>query len=197
MTESLDQNVDVRAPLLSAESADELASLRKAFKDEIQPEGPIENMYVDDFAELIFEIRRLRRYKTAIVNCSRLAALQGLLQRLLDSREFEFPYLHEQAAEELARGWFEKEKAKTKVATLLRKFGLDEDAIDAEAFRQCSEEVERIERILTALEFRRDTALHCVADYRRILSKRPQRTVDQILDNDDVPRLIAVGKRSV
>jgi hypothetical protein len=185
------------APLLSAESADEFASLRKAFKDEIQPEGPIENMYLDDFAELIFEIRRLRRYMTAIVNCSRLAALQGLLQQLLDSREFEFPYLHEQTAEELARGWFEKEKAKNQVAKLLRKYQMDEEAIDAEAFRQCSEEVERIERILTALEFRRDKALHCVADYRRILSKRLQRTADQILDNDDVPRLIAVGKRSV
>ena len=60
MPEPLNKN-DVCAPLLSAESADELASLRKALKNEIQPEGPTENVYVDDLAELIFEFQYHRR----------------------------------------------------------------------------------------------------------------------------------------
>ena len=80
-------------------------------------------------------ILRLRRCKTGIVNGAFLAALQGILEQLLCRQDYEFPYYHGEAAEDLARGWFENKKAKSKVATLLRKFGLDEGAIEAEAFR--------------------------------------------------------------
>ena len=55
----------------------------------------------------------------------------------------------------------------------------------------CSEDLERLDRMLTALEFRRDKALRCVADYRQILSKQLQQAADRILDNDDVPRLVS------
>ena len=82
MTQLLDQNLDVlrsMAPLLSAESADEFASLRKQLENEIHPEGPIEQIYLDEFAIIIWEIWRLRRYKTVIINNARLAALQGIL----------------------------------------------------------------------------------------------------------------------
>jgi len=199
MTQSSDQNADgfhSMAPLLSAESADEFASLRKAFENEIHPVGSIEQMYVDDFAELIFEIRRLRRYKTAIINSSRLAALQGILKQLLYSGDFEFAYVHEQAAEELARDWFKKKSAKTKVATLLRIFGLDEEAIDAGAFRLCSEDVERLDRMLALAEARRDKALRSVAELRLVLSKQLKQAAGRVLnEEDEVPRLVAVVKR--
>jgi hypothetical protein len=198
MTQSLDQNVDVlhpMAPLLSAESADEFASLRKELKNEIQPEGAIEQMYVDDFATLIWEILRLRRYKTVIINNSRLAALRGILEQLLCRRDFDHLYDHEHAAEDLARSWFDSKKAQTRVAKLLRKFQMDEGAIEAEAFRLCSEDLERLERLLTALEVRRDKVLRCIAEYRQVFSKQLRQAGDRILDHDEVPRLVAVVKR--
>ncbi len=199
MTESLDQNVDMLrsvAPLLITESVDEFASLRKGLKSEIKPEGVIEQMYVDDFATLIWEILRLRRYKTVIINNSRLAALRGILDQLLCPRDYDGPYDKDLDAEDLARSWFHNKKAQTRVAQLLRQFQMDEGAIEAEAFRLCSEDLERLERILTALEFRRDKVLRSIAEYRQILSKQLQQAADRILDNDDVPRLVAVAKRS-
>ena len=51
-------------------------------------------------------------------------------------------------------------------------------------------------RMLTALEFRRDKALRAIADYRQIISKQLQQAADRILDNDEVPRLVAGAKRS-
>jgi hypothetical protein len=198
MTQSIDQNADgfhSMAPLLSAKSADEFASLRKEFKNEIQPEGPIEQMYVDDFTELIFEIRRLRRYKNITINNSRLAALQKILEQLLCRRDFDGLYDHDHDAEDLSRSWFDNKKAQTRVAKLLRKFQMDEGAIEAEAFRLCAEDLERLDRMLTALEFRRDKTLRCIADYRQILSKQLQQAADRILDNDEVPRLVATSKR--
>lgn len=202
MTHSLDQNVDLSrsmAPLLSAESADEFASLRKELKNEIHPEGPIEQLYVDDFATLIWEIWRLRRYKTVIINNSRLAALQKILEELLCRPDYDpdsdFIYVHSRAAEDIARSWFDNKKAQARVAKLLRKFQMDDGAIEAEAFRLCAGDLERLDRTLTALEFRRDKALRCIADYRQILSKQLQQAANRILDNDEVPRLVAVGKR--
>jgi hypothetical protein len=199
MTESLDQNVDMLrsvAPLLITESVDEFASLRKGLKSEIQPEGAIEQMYLDDFATLIWEILRLRRYKTAIINSSRRAALQGILEQLLWDQDYEHSYQKDKDAEDLARSWFTNKNAQARVAKLLRKFQMDEGAIEAEAFRLCSEDLERLERILTALEFRRDKVLRCIADYRQGLAKQIKQSTDRILDNDEVPRLIAVAKRS-
>jgi hypothetical protein len=199
MTESLDQNVDMLrsvAPLLITESVDEFASLRKGLKSEIKPGGVIEQMYVDDFATLIWEILRLRRYKTIIINNARLAALRGILEQLLCRGDYDGTYDHEHAAEDLARSWFDDKKAKTSVAKLLRQFQMDEGAIEAEAFRLQGEDLERLDRILTALESRRDKALRCIADYRQSLAKQIKQSTDRILDNDEVPRLIAVGKRS-
>ena len=200
MTQSIDQNADgfhSMAPLLSAESADEFASLRKELKNEIHPEGPIEQIYVDDFATLIWEILGLRRYKTVIINNSRLAALRGILEQLLCRRDYEGYNGHEHAAEDLARGWFDSKKAQARVAKLLRKFQMDEGAIEAEAFRSRAEDLERLERILTALEFRRDKALRSIREYRQILSKQLQQAGNRILDNDEEPPyLVAMGKRS-
>jgi len=198
MTQSLDQNVDVfhsMAPLLINESADEFASLRKGLKSEIKPEGAIEQIYVDDFATLVWEILRLRRYKAVIVDNSRLAALRGILEHLLHRLDHEQAYDHEQAADALARRWFDSKKAKTRVAKLLAQFQMDEGAIDAEAFRRCAEDVERLDRMLTALEFRRDKTLRFVADYRQLLSKQLRQAGDRILEHDEVPRLVAVVKR--
>jgi hypothetical protein len=197
MTQSLDQNVDVLhpAPLLINESADEFASLRKGLKSELKPEGAIEQIYVDDFATLVWEILRLRRYKAVIVDNSRLAALRGILEHLLHRLDHEQAYDHEQAADALARRWFDSKKAKTRVAKLLAQFQMDEGAIDAEAFRRCAEDVERLDRMLTALEFRRDKTLRFVADYRQLLSKQLRQAGDRILEHDEVPRLVAVVKR--
>jgi hypothetical protein len=200
MTQSLDQNVQVlrsMAPLLSAESADEFASLRNKLENEIHPEGPIEQIYLDEFAIIIWEIWRLRRYKTVIINNARLEALQKILEQLLCRPDYDpvsdFTDVHSRAAEDLARSWFDTKKAKTRVAKLLRKFQMDEGAIEAEAFRLCAEDLERLDRMLALAEVRREKALRCIADYRQILSKQLQQAANRILDHDEVPRLVASG----
>ena len=198
MTELIDRNADglrSMAPLLSAESADEFASLRKQLENEIHPEGPIDQIYVDDFATLIWEILRLRRYKTIMIDNHRRDALRGILVQLLCDDDYDQPYDKMLDAKDLACSWFDSKKAQARVAKLLRKFQMDEAAIEAEAFRLCSEDLERLDRMLTALEFRRVRALRFIAEYRQILSRQLRQAADRILDNDEVPRLVAVAKR--
>jgi hypothetical protein len=79
---------------------------------------------------------------------------------------------------------------------LLGQFQLDEGAIEAEAFRLSSEDLERLDRMLTLAEVRREKALRFVADYREGLSTQLQQAADRILDHDEPPRLVAERKRS-
>jgi hypothetical protein len=199
MTETLNQNPNALrslAPLLNTESVNEFESLRNELRIEIKPEGPIEQMYVDDFAALLWEILRFRRFKVVTMNNARLAALQGILEQLLSDQDYEHSYLKDPDAEELARSWFDDKKAQTRVAKLLRKFQMDEVAIEAEAFRLRAEDLDRLDRMLTALELRRDRALRFIAEYRQLLSKQLREAGDLVLDNDEVPRLVASSKRS-
>jgi len=163
---------------------------------DIKPTGFIERMYAEDVIALTWDIRRLRRSKTGIINSTFLAALQGILLQLLCPRDFELRFQHEEVAEDLARGWFRNKTSKAQVATLLRKFGLDEGAIEAEAIRLRAEDLERMDRMLALVEVRRDKALHYVEGYRESLAIRIKRSTDRILENDEVPRLVAASKRS-
>jgi hypothetical protein len=72
--------------------------------------------------------------------------LEKILKQLLERSDFERSFDLEQAAKDLARAWFHSKSARTKVAKLLRKFNMNEDAIEAEAFRLCDEDVERLDR---------------------------------------------------
>jgi hypothetical protein len=73
---------------------------------------------------------------------------------------------------------------------------MDESAIEAQAFRLCADDLERLDRMLTLAEARRDKALRCLAEYRQIFAKQVRESTDRILDNEDVPRLVSVVSRA-
>ena len=168
-------------PLLITESQDRFASLYAELEQDIQPKGPIERTYVFDIANITWDIERYRRYKTVIINNSWIAALQGILEQILCRQNFDGEDDHEETAEALAHGWFENKRVKTQVANMLRQFQLDESAIEAEAFRLMSSDIDRMDRMLTLAEVRRDKALRNIAEYRDSLSLQLRQTSERIL----------------
>src|SRR4051794_17064802 len=125
MSSPPDRKLDVvqaRPPLLRTESAAEFASLCDELEREIKPDGAIEQIYVQDIAELVWETLRYRRFKAVIINSATLLALRGLLGQLLSPEDMKYPG-DETEADKLAHGWFKDAQAKTQVANLLRKFG--------------------------------------------------------------------------
>src|SRR5690242_12547691 len=94
-----------KAPLLASESRDEFNRVCEALNDQIKPRGIIEQIYVEDIAYLVWEILRLRRCKTAIINLAFRAALTQVVTQL--SREpGEWEHQVRPHSEELARKWF-------------------------------------------------------------------------------------------
>ena len=153
------------ASLLITESKPEFDRIRDALDEEIKPRGILEQMYVEDVAYLSWEVLRLRRSKTAIVNLAFRAALEKLIGQLLREPGQSEYQLGDQP-DELARDWFSDPNVKKQIADLLREFDLDESAIEAEAIRQSADDLERIDRLMASAEARRDKALVCVAQYR-------------------------------
>jgi hypothetical protein len=177
-----------KLPLLITESADEFDALRDAFEQEIKPRGIIEQMYVHDISAIVWEILRLRRCKVVIINLALRSALQSLLKQLL-RQPGQHEYEVEDEAQTLARSWFTDQEAKKQVSEMLSGFDLDESAIEAEAVRRSSSDLEVLDRMLTSLESRRNKALGCVAEYRASLAQQLRDSADRIIDAKGVLRL--------
>ena len=177
-----------KLPLLITESADEFDALRDAFEQEIKPRGIIEHMYVHDISSIVWEILRLRRCKVIIINSAFRSALQNLLKQL-SRLPGQYEYQVEGEAEALAHSWFTDQEAKKQVSEILSRFDLDESAIEAEAIRRSSSDLELLDRMLTSLESRRDKALGCVAQYRASLAHQLRENSDRIIDGKGVLRL--------
>jgi hypothetical protein len=177
-----------KLPLLITESADEFDDLRDAFEREIKPRGIIEQMYVHDVSSIVWEILRLRRCKVVIINSAFRSALQSLLKQVL-RQPGQYEYQVEGEAEALAQAWFTDQEAKKQVSEILAGFDLDESAIEAEAIRRSSSDLELLDRMLTSLESRRNKALGCVAEYRASLAHQLQESAERVIDAKDVLRL--------
>src|SRR5215467_7319275 len=177
-----------KLPLLITESPDEFDAVRDAFEREIKPRGIIEQMYVHDVSSIVWEILRLRRCKVVIINSAFRSALQTLLRQLL-RQPGQSEYDVGDEAEALAQAWFTHQEAKKQVSEILAGFDLDESAIEAEAIRRSSSDLELLDRMLTSLESRRNKALGCVAEYRASLAHQLRESADRIIDGKGVLRL--------
>jgi hypothetical protein len=176
-----------KLPLLITESADEFDALRDAFEQEIKPRGIIERMYVHDICTIVWEILRLRRCKVVIINTAFSWALEELLVRLRQPGQPDFQA--RDGARQLAQAWFTDQEAKKQVSETISRFDLDESAIEAEAVRRSSADLELLDRMLTSLESRRNKALCCVAEYRASLAHQLRQSADRVIDGKDVLRL--------
>jgi len=177
-----------KLPLLITESAEEFDALRDAFEREIKPRGIIEQMYVHDICSIVWEILRLGRCKVVIINSAFRSALQHLLMQLLKGPG-EYDYEVENQAQALAQSWFTDQEAKKQVSETLSRFDLDESAIEGEAIRRSSSDLELLDRILTSLESRRNKALACVAEYRASLAHQLRESADRIIGGKGILRL--------
>jgi hypothetical protein len=149
------------------------------------------------------------RHQLARLEDSAPAAMQGghhqfglpqriervLLQFLKEPGHYDYDvedsddYDVEDRAQALAGPWFTDKEAKKQVSEILSEFKLDESAIEAEAIRRSSSDLELLDRMLTSLESRRNKALGCIAEYRASLAHQLRESAGRIIDGKDVLQL--------
>lgn len=171
-------------PLLISESEDEFEALRSNLIEEINPRGIIEHMCVADIAEIVWESRRLHRCKAVMINMHYSAALKSLLRNVLVGDVVDYDH-----AEVLAQTWFTDKKAKKEVAEILRRFHLDEFAIEAQAIKSVASELEILDKRLMSLETRRNRAIRNIAEYRESFARKVRESSGRIIEADLVVRL--------
>ena len=170
-----------KVTLLMTESAKEFASLCASLSREMKPRGIIEQTYVDDFATILWEIRRLRRCKAVIINTAFRPALENLLRQLMRPPGLSL----DDRVNALALAWFSDPQCKDEVTETLREFHLDDFAIEAEVIRISARDLEPLDRMVTSLEVRRDKVLRSIAEYRYTFAKQLRQTSDRLLENND------------
>src|SRR5262249_30416456 len=126
--------------------------------------------------------------RRSFINSAFRSALRHLLVQLLKQPgQFERDVRDE--AQELVDAWFTDKGAKKQVSEILSQFNLDESAIEAEAIRKSSADLELLDRMLSSLESRRNKALGGVAEYRASLAHQLRESADRIIDGKGVLRL--------
>jgi hypothetical protein len=171
-----------RSALLMTESKEDYEALQASLEREIMPRSFVESIYVADIATLSWEILRLRRAKAGIINANFEKAIVNLLEPLLGM-------FGSNEANGLARRWFTDSKAKKEIAELLGGVRLDEFAIEAEAIRLSSTDLELLDRMLSACEARRNRALRSIEDYRVGFAKTVRESSDRELQENKASKI--------
>jgi len=167
-----------KPPLLLTESQSEFDDLEARFRKEILPRGIVEQIYFDDIIASVWEILRLRRCKTVIVNIAFKQALHALLDAQLG---------YDYRANDLVERWFNDPAARSEVVEGLGELKLDESAIEAEAIRISSASLEGIDRMLAAAESRRSRAFRNIEDCRASFAKTIRTVSDRALQQGTEP----------
>jgi hypothetical protein len=169
-----------KPPVLRSESADEYTSLHKKLIEEIEPRGPIEAVYVEEITALIWDIQRLRNCKVSVIHQMSRRALESILIQLLTINK-------KIKIDRLANRWFEDAAAKEEVSAILKRFDLDESAIEAEAIKLASDHLEWLDKALVLASSRLDKSLRFIKSYRVGFADDVRRQTDRLLMADVTP----------
>jgi len=187
-SQSVELQLLSKTPVLITESANDFSALHAALIQEIKPRGIVEQIYVADISALVFEILRLRRCKNAVINTAFKEALEEIVPDLAGRPEDEAD--KSEWVDAILADWFTKPEARKEVLKLLKQFGLDESAIEAEAIRSRFSELEALDRMLTLLESRRNKAFRSIKDYRSSFAEELREVSNRLIETDPVIQLV-------
>ena len=164
------------------EDASPYETLRARVAETVRPANVVEEIWVREVVELVWETVRLRRQKAALINSS---AKEGM-QRLLFALNYD-------DAIELAKGWFARDSAAVAdVEARLADAGLGIDAAMAQTLRLHLAEYEGMDRMLRSAEARRDAALLAIERHRAHFADTLRRaTLAVEIEAEQAPALIA------
>ena len=165
-------------PLLDGESQEVYDTLLARVTGTVSPKDIIEEIWVHDIVDLVWEILRLRRLKVALLSSS----VGRGLHKLYDDRDEIL------ASDSLIARWSAREPAAVKkVEQFLKDHGLTMDAVMAHSFVACLDEIERIDIAISRAEARRNAAQREIERRRSVFGQTLQRAVQQIEHDAVVP----------
>ncbi|MGY8678211.1 hypothetical protein Q2941_10370 [Bradyrhizobium sp. UFLA05-153] len=169
--------------VLPTESAEQFESEHLAFENAIKPRDKIEQMHVEDVSYHNWKTSERRRIGFAIFKAALIEALYDLLTRQLGARD-------SGNAQILVERWAKGDSgAKVEVIEILKRYGLDETAIEAEAYTRCCGKLAVVEQSEALHASRRDKILPNLAFYREMIARQSQRETNLSQEDDRLARI--------
>lgn len=142
-------------PLVRGEDAAAYRELSARITAAVAPENVIEEIWVRDVVDLVWDAVRLRRLKAGLFTVGASDGMAKLLRAIGEQYDFK------------ARDWAaRKPAAVAAVNTQLSAAGLDMNDVTTSTFAVRIDQFERIERMLAAAELRRAAALNAIENRR-------------------------------
>jgi hypothetical protein len=158
-------------PLIAGESSAGYDELLARICETLQPSDVLEQIWMRDIVDLVWEVFRLRRLKADLMAAAAHEGMAEVLRPLVD------------CPEQFAKGWARRsERTVTKVEAALAKAGSSMGAVAARTFSARIGDFERIERMLKAAEARRNGTLRELDRHRASFALRLRRTVQAAED---------------
>jgi hypothetical protein len=162
-------------PLLRSESRDAYDALWSALAVQFDPREIMEWAWVRDLADLTWDVARIRRAMTSMLNISFKSGLAGALHAVI-------PFVATLPPEHqvLAEAWYDASAGQGQVAAILAKYGLSAAAAEGEAFAYRLGDIERLQRLIVSAEGRRNMIIRELRAHRESALARKAR--NEIID---------------
>src|SRR5215813_13906889 len=162
-------------PLIEGENAAAYDDLLARISGTLKPVDILEEIWVRDVVDLVWDVFRLRRLKVHLLTAAAHEGMAKLIGPLLD---WDF-------TDQIARRWAvgDADAAQT-VETTLAAAGLTMDAVMARTLALKIHEIERIDRMTMAAEARRNAILREIERHRATFARTLRRTVEDVEDAD-------------
>jgi hypothetical protein len=160
--------------LLESEDAGAYDAMHDQVREAVAPTDVIEEIWVRDIVDLVWETLRLRRLRAKLIDAARGRALWKLLEDLgvgyTDRNDLVGKWVNRQVG------------ARKEVDKLLKKAGFDADTIVARTLAARIDDVEPIDRMIMQGETRRNAVLREIDRRREAVARRLKDAVAEIED---------------
>lgn len=159
-------------PLFRSEDKEAYGELLARVQASVQPKDIIEEFWVRDVVDLVWEALRLRRLKANLITGTVRKALAKVLRSMSypnPEREASSWEAQDEGAEELVESW-------------LKEYQYSMDVVMAQALRMRLDDIERIDRMITSAEMRRHAVLREVDRHRAALAEGLRRAAQNVQD---------------
>ena len=147
-------------PLLSGENIGDYQNLCAALVAATNPRDPIDWLYVNQVAQLAWDMRRETRIKVATIELARIQIIEDLLKKTMnDPTSIEAHEYRIFRARKDAQGWSKDPKSQKDIDKKLADKGYPPDLVLAMAYEKCGPQIDAIERRIASYASRQIVVL--------------------------------------
>ena len=164
-------------PLIAGEDHAAYDDLLARISAALQPGDILEDIWVRDVVDMVWDALRLRRLKTQLLTASAHEGMHAILRRFLDW----------QLAEQVAQMWALREKsAVVKAEAVLASAGLTTESVIAQTLALKIDVIERVDRMMVMAEARRNSVLRETDRHRASFARTARRVVQDVEDAEEI-----------